>query len=72
MVAYISQDARSHAPNTPRVLLLGPTGAGKAVQAALIASKYNVINSEFYEHYNNALVPIGSAQSQLGNRWLII
>ncbi|XP_067937862.1 adenylate kinase 8-like isoform X2 [Watersipora subatra] len=43
-VAYISQDARSQAPNTPRVLLLGPTGAGKAVQAALIASKYNVIN----------------------------
>jgi len=44
VIAYVSQEARSQAPMTPRVLLLGPTGAGKAVQAALIASKYNILN----------------------------
>lgn len=45
-LAYIAQPARSHAPSTLRIVLLGPTGSGKAVQAALIASKYNIINSK--------------------------
>ncbi|XP_066568751.1 adenylate kinase 8 [Amia ocellicauda] len=35
---------RSTAPHTPRVLLLGPPGSGKSLQAALIAQKYNIVN----------------------------
>lgn len=41
---YTSTIARSVAPRTPRVVLIGPPGAGKDTQAALLASKYNVVN----------------------------
>jgi len=42
-LSFLSSSARSAAPHTPRVVLLGPTGSGKAVQAALLASKYNLV-----------------------------
>ena len=45
-MTYLTVMKRSPAPHTPRVILLGPTGAGKAVQAALIASKYNLIDGK--------------------------
>ncbi|KAL4623303.1 adenylate kinase 8 isoform X1 [Arapaima gigas] len=32
------------APHTPRVLLFGPPGSGKSLQATLIAQKYNLVN----------------------------
>jgi len=37
---------RDDAPHTPRVILLGPTGCGKSVQAELLASKYGLINGK--------------------------
>jgi len=42
-LSFLCSSARSAAPHTPRVVLLGPTGSGKAVQAALLASKYNLV-----------------------------
>ncbi|KAK6195868.1 hypothetical protein SNE40_001206 [Patella caerulea] len=41
---FVCSQLRSNTPHTPRVVLLGPTGSGKAVQAALLASKYNLVN----------------------------
>lgn len=41
---FLCSKTRSAAPHTPRVILLGPTGAGKGVQAALVANKYNIVN----------------------------
>uniref|UniRef100_A0A8D0E553 Nucleoside-diphosphate kinase n=1 Tax=Salvator merianae TaxID=96440 RepID=A0A8D0E553_SALMN len=35
---------RSDAPFTPRVLLLGPPGSGKGLQAALLAQKYGLVH----------------------------
>ena len=46
MLAFISSKIRSSAPHNPRIVLLGPTGSGKAVQAALLANKYNLINGQ--------------------------
>jgi len=43
---FLSGQARSNAPNTPRIVLLGPTGSGKGVQASLLANKYNIVNGE--------------------------
>ncbi|XP_061438615.1 adenylate kinase 8-like isoform X2 [Rhineura floridana] len=37
----------SDAPFTPRVLLLGPPGCGKNLQAALLAQKYGIVNVFF-------------------------
>jgi len=44
LFTFLCTRPRSLAPHTPRILLLGPTGSGKNIQAALIANKYNVIN----------------------------
>ncbi|XP_052092934.1 adenylate kinase 8-like [Mytilus californianus] len=41
---YLCRNPRSNAPHTPRIVLLGPTGSGKGVQAALLANKYNIVN----------------------------
>ena len=43
---------RNNAPHTPRVLLLGPTGSGKSVQAALLASKYQLVNGKTVLKYS--------------------
>lgn len=42
--SYLCAQPRSNAPHTPRIVLLGPTGSGKGVQAALLANKYNIVN----------------------------
>ena len=42
--SYLCSNQHSLAPHTPKVLLLGPTGSGKSVQASLIARKYNLVN----------------------------
>ena len=39
--------SRSLAPITPRVLLLGPPGAGRNTQAQMLAEKYNLVNIDF-------------------------
>ncbi|KAH3886530.1 hypothetical protein DPMN_010541 [Dreissena polymorpha] len=41
---FLSGQARSMAPHTPRIVLLGATGSGKGVQASLLANKYNIVN----------------------------
>lgn len=41
---FLSGQSRSNAPHTPRIVLLGPTGSGKGVQASLLANKYNIVN----------------------------
>ncbi|XP_060056433.1 adenylate kinase 8 isoform X2 [Erinaceus europaeus] len=43
-LTYVQSNQRSNAPFTPRVLLLGPLGSGKKLQAGLLAQKYNLIN----------------------------
>lgn len=44
VMTFLSGKARSLAPHTPRVVLCGPTGSGKGVQATLLANKYNLVN----------------------------
>jgi len=44
VMTYLCTQQRSNAPHTPRVILLGPTGSGKGVQAQLLANKYNIVN----------------------------
>ena len=41
---FLSNKSRTAAPQTPRVVLLGPTGCGKSFQAARLAAKYNLVN----------------------------
>ncbi|XP_004640611.1 adenylate kinase 8 [Octodon degus] len=43
-LTYVQTSHRSNAPFTPRVLLFGPTGSGKSLQAALLAQKYGLVN----------------------------
>ena len=45
-MTFLGSQFRSLAPHTPRIILLGPTGSGKTVNAALIASKYNIVSGE--------------------------
>nr|XP_054770114.1 adenylate kinase 8-like [Lytechinus pictus] len=44
VTTFLSSKTRSLAPHNPRIVLLGPTGSGKTVQAALLANKYGIIN----------------------------
>ncbi|TKC51775.1 hypothetical protein EI555_013351 [Monodon monoceros] len=43
-LTYVQTIHRSNAPFTPRVLLCGPVGSGKSLQAALLAEKYGLVN----------------------------
>ncbi|XP_045702322.1 adenylate kinase 8 [Phyllostomus hastatus] len=43
-LTYVQTNHRSNAPFTPRVLLCGPAGSGKSLQAALLAQKYRLVN----------------------------
>ncbi|XP_032722035.1 adenylate kinase 8 [Lontra canadensis] len=43
-LTYVQTSHRSNAPFTPRVLLCGPVGSGKSLQAALLAQKYGLVN----------------------------
>ncbi|KAM6169418.1 adenylate kinase 8 isoform 2-T2 [Rhynchocyon petersi] len=43
-LTYVQTNHRSNAPFTPRVLLCGPVGSGKSLQAALLSQKYGLIN----------------------------
>ncbi|XP_065916646.1 adenylate kinase 8-like [Dysidea avara] len=44
---FLHTRLRSAAPITPHVVLLGPTGAGKSVQAAILAEKYQIMDVDF-------------------------
>lgn len=56
VLSYLKMKHRDSAPHTPRVILLGPTGCGKSVQAELMASKYGVINVSCTELIKQSLV----------------
>ncbi|KAM3912476.1 adenylate kinase 8 [Leptodactylus fuscus] len=43
-LTYVLSKPRSLAPFTPRILLYGPPGSGRSLQAALLAQKYDIIN----------------------------
>ncbi|XP_050809150.1 adenylate kinase 8-like [Gopherus flavomarginatus] len=44
VLKFVESQPRSAAPFTPRVLLCGPPGSGKSLQAALLAQKYSLVN----------------------------
>ena len=44
--SFLCTQQRSAAPHTPRVVLLGPTGSGKSLQASQLARKYHLVNSK--------------------------
>lgn len=44
VLTFVQSRHRSVAPHTPRILLYGPPGSGKSLQAALLAQKYNIVN----------------------------
>ncbi|KAM5299456.1 adenylate kinase 8 isoform 2-T2 [Ctenodactylus gundi] len=43
-LTYVQTRHRSNAPFTPRVVLCGPVGSGKSLQASLLAQKYGLVN----------------------------
>ena len=45
---FVSRPARSHAPVTPRVILIGPYGSGRRTQANAIAKKYDIVNGNCF------------------------
>jgi ABC-type transport system involved in cytochrome bd biosynthesis fused ATPase/permease subunit len=45
-MAFLQSQPRSNTPRTPRIVLLGPTGSGKGVQASLLANKYNLVKGQ--------------------------
>ncbi|XP_075434869.1 adenylate kinase 8 isoform X2 [Ascaphus truei] len=44
VLTFVLSRARTVAPHTPRVLLYGPPGCGRSLQAALLAQKYDIVN----------------------------
>ncbi|XP_076126403.1 adenylate kinase 8 [Alosa pseudoharengus] len=44
VLTYLLSRHRSTAPHTPRILLFGPPGSGKSLQARLLAQKYNIMD----------------------------
>lgn len=58
VLAFVQSRPRSAAPFTPRILFLGPPGSGKSLQAALIAQKYDVVNSKFSVNMHFAQFPL--------------
>ncbi|XP_027018590.2 adenylate kinase 8 isoform X2 [Tachysurus fulvidraco] len=44
VLSYVLSRHRSDAPHTPRILLFGPPGCGKSLQASLLAQKYNLVD----------------------------
>ena len=41
---YMCMKSRSNAPFIPRIVLIGPPGSGKNVQADLLKTKYGIVH----------------------------
>lgn len=52
---FLCQQARTVAPQIPRIVLQGPRGSGKATQAALLAAKYGLVNISMVELIKQAI-----------------
>ncbi|KAL8174716.1 UNVERIFIED_CONTAM: Adenylate kinase 8 [Gekko kuhli] len=44
VLSHVQAPPRTPAPFSPRILLCGPPGCGKSLQAALLSQKYGIIN----------------------------
>ncbi|XP_073493951.1 adenylate kinase 8 isoform X3 [Phyllobates terribilis] len=44
VLTFVLSKPRTLAPYTPRILLYGPPGSGRSLQAALLAQKYDIVN----------------------------
>jgi adenylate kinase len=44
VLEFISREARSNMPISPRIVLLGPHGSGRRTQAQALAKKYDIVN----------------------------
>ncbi|XP_078083683.1 adenylate kinase 8 [Mustelus asterias] len=44
VLSHVQSRYRSNAPYTPRIILHGPPGSGRSLQASLIAEKYKIVN----------------------------
>ncbi|XP_068105027.1 adenylate kinase 8 [Hyperolius riggenbachi] len=44
VLTFVLSKPRSLAPHTPRILLYGPPGSGRSLQATLLAQKYSIVN----------------------------
>ncbi|XP_071981632.1 adenylate kinase 8 isoform X2 [Engystomops pustulosus] len=44
VLTFVLSKPRSLAPFTPRILLYGPPGSGRSLQAMLLAQKYDIVN----------------------------
>lgn len=71
VLEFISRPARTVAPITPRIVLIGATGSGKATQAMLIAKKYDIVNVSMPQLIKQAIASdslLGNACKQYLNR----
>ena len=64
--SFLCSQPRSNAPHTPRIVLLGPTGSGKGVQASLLANKYNIVNGKSNAPHTPRIVLLGPTGSGKG------
>lgn len=57
VLTYVQTGHRCNAPFTPKVLLCGPSGSGKRLQATLLAQKYDLVNGEYLTQSAAACLP---------------
>ncbi|XP_038961149.1 adenylate kinase 8 isoform X2 [Rattus norvegicus] len=62
-LTYVQSGHRCNAPFTPKVLLCGPMGCGKKLQAALLSQKYGLVNISCGQLLKEAM----AAESSLGD-----
>ncbi|PFX30351.1 adenylate kinase 8-like [Stylophora pistillata] len=75
VLSYLKMNHRNNAPHTPRLILLGPTGCGKSVQAELLASKYGLVNVSCTELIKQSLVDdsnVGDAVRPYTDRHMLV
>ncbi|KAM9325835.1 adenylate kinase 8 [Gastrophryne carolinensis] len=63
VLTFVASKPRSLAPHTPRIILYGPPGSGRSLQAALLAQKYDIVNISC----GQLLKEVVADQSKLGH-----